>query len=316
MNKIIIAAIAIVVGSQVLFMGAGSAHALSCLPVDMYLDMVVNDENDQTFVFVGTATAVTKNHTQVVTVTKALKENVDPKMWVTHPYDDDWQYYCSGGPADAGESTIFLGTWDAYGSFMVHQTLDVDSAIAKKFMASIEKADFDASIRMDTTTEDKAETVKQRIEQLIKVIMGLLDEYRYWQSNPTRTATGALVPPASSQSVTFDAGVLDQKLDVQAGCKTFAQEPCGFVTFSGTATNVSSMHVVLVKDSFQGRGGDYDALLEASMAEDTPLAEIHTVSVSGGVWQTKFTTSKGAFNIVLFNTDTKKHLAARNVDVR
>lgn len=56
------------------FMAAApQAHALSCLPLDMYLDTVVNEEGGETLVFTGTATKVTKDHTQVVTVKRHTK---------------------------------------------------------------------------------------------------------------------------------------------------------------------------------------------------------------------------------------------------
>ncbi len=163
----------------VLFGNVPSASALSCLPVDMYLDTVV--ENETTMVFTGTATEV-KNHTQVVTVTEAHQGWVAPKVWVTHPWSSDWQYFCSNGPAKAGEPTVFLVTIDEYGSFSVTQTLPADSDLAKDLITELEKNDdVDAGIT-EVTPADRASEMRQSIVDLMKALMNMLAELRYWQS--------------------------------------------------------------------------------------------------------------------------------------
>ncbi len=181
MNKIIVAAIAVVVGGQALFMGAGSAQALSCLPVDMYLNEVVKEETGETLVFTGTATAVTANHTQVVTVTEAHKGWVAPKVWVQHPYSTDWQYFCSHGPAKAGEPTVFLVRVDGTtGTFSVTQTLTVNSAEAKSFIQALEKEETDAGIT-EATAEDREAEVQNSIMNLLTQLLNLLQELKYWE---------------------------------------------------------------------------------------------------------------------------------------
>jgi hypothetical protein len=172
--------IAIVLGFALLVPVAPSAHALSCLPLDMYLESVAKEE-DRTLVFIGTATAVTKDHTQVVTVTEALKGWVAPKMWITHNYSNDWQYFCSNGPAKTGEATMFFVTIDSYGSFTAVQTLPANSDDAKEFRVTLEKSKTDAGIA-EATARDRASEVLESIKGLITALMGLMQEFRYWQS--------------------------------------------------------------------------------------------------------------------------------------
>jgi hypothetical protein len=175
-KTILIAAIALMFSA-----GAPGAHALSCLPLDMYLDTVVAEESGETFVFTGTATGVTKDHTQVVTVSEAHKGYVPSKVWVTHPYSTDWQYFCSNGPAKAGETTVFLVRIDAYGSWSVTQTLDADSAEAKDFVKELADAKTDAGIT-EATSRDRANEVLESIKGLLAALGNLFAEFRYWQS--------------------------------------------------------------------------------------------------------------------------------------
>jgi len=162
-----------------LTMGAPGAQALSCVPLDMYLDKVLEGEVD-TFVFVGTATKVTEDHTQVVTVTEALQGYVAPELWVKHHYDDTWQYFCSNGPADAGESTVFFMMIDEYGSFTVLQTLDADSKEAKAFVAELKDKDVDAGIT-EAKPQDREAEVLSSIQNFFAAFANLLKEFRYWQ---------------------------------------------------------------------------------------------------------------------------------------
>lgn len=158
---------------------ASYASALSCLPIDMYLDTVVHDGT--TMIFVGTATEV-KNHNQVVTVTKAIQGWVAPKVWATHPYSTDWQYFCSNGPAKPGVPTVFLVTISEYGAFTVTQTLSLDSDLAKDLIADIGKSDdVDAGIT-EATPADRASELQQSIYDLMKVIINMFAEFRYWQN--------------------------------------------------------------------------------------------------------------------------------------
>lgn len=165
----------------VFLVSAPAAHALSCLSLDMYLDAVVKEEGGETLVFLGTATEVTKDHTQVVTVTDAKKGWVMQKMWVTHPYSNDWQYYCSNGPAKAGTPTLFLTTINEYGSFNVVQTLDPNSTEAKTFLKKLTDENVDAGITEATSAERKA-TVLESIKTLIAALGELIKEYAYWSS--------------------------------------------------------------------------------------------------------------------------------------
>ncbi len=154
------------------------AQALRCLPVDMYLDVVVGDETTQ--IFVGTATEV-KNHTQVVTVSKVLQGWVAPQVWVNHPYSNDWQYSCSNGPAVVGKPTIFLTIMDQYNARSVTQTLALDSEEGKNLIAAIEKEKIDAGIT-DVTAEDRKGELMITIKELIGVLIQMIQEFKYWQS--------------------------------------------------------------------------------------------------------------------------------------
>ena len=174
MKKIVVT---LSLGLVILFQ-APHAEALSCLPVDMYLESVVGDETTQ--VFIGTATEA-KNHTQVVTVSEALQGWVGSKVWVEYPYSTDWQYFCSNGPATPGKTTVFITTFDQFGSQMVTQTLALDSDLSKDFVAMIEKKNLDAGIN-EVSAEGRAADVKQSIVDLLKVLVGKLQELKFWQN--------------------------------------------------------------------------------------------------------------------------------------
>lgn len=162
-----------------LMLQATSASALSCLPIDMYLDTTIGDETTQ--IFIGTATEV-KNHTQVVTVSKALKGWVPSTVWVEHPYSNDWQYFCSNGPAKVGAATVFLTTINEFGTFSVTQTLPANSDLAQKFIKDIEAHDStEAGITPVSPTERTA-SIRESMINLIKVLSNMFAEFRYWES--------------------------------------------------------------------------------------------------------------------------------------
>lgn len=155
-----------------------SAHALSCLPIDMYLESVIGDET--TLVFTGTATEA-KNHAQVVTVTKAHQGWVAPKIWVNHPYSEDWKYFCSNGPAEANTPTIFFVTVDEFGSFSAVQTLKASSEQGKDFLADIAKAEVDAGIT-EATPQNRADELMLSMRDLMQKLLNMLAEFRYWEA--------------------------------------------------------------------------------------------------------------------------------------
>lgn len=160
-------------------LSTSNVSALSCLPVDMYLDNVVGDETTQ--IFIGTATAV-KNHTQVVTVSKAMQGWVAPSVWVAHPYSNDWQYFCSNGPAKVGESTVFLTTINEFGSYTVTQTLPENSSLAKNLIKNIEAEDEIEAGITESTPAERADSVRESIMNLIKALLSRLAELKYWES--------------------------------------------------------------------------------------------------------------------------------------
>ena len=163
---------------SVMLLGAPQAQALSCLPVDMYLESVVEDDTTQ--VFIGTATEV-KNHTQVVTVSKVLKGYVAEKVWVVHPYSTDWQYYCSNGPAPVGKATIFLTIYDENSAHSVTQTIAADSEQGKNLIATLVKENVEAGV-VEVVAEDRVLELKRSIVELLQLLLNLFSEMQYWQS--------------------------------------------------------------------------------------------------------------------------------------
>jgi hypothetical protein len=164
----------------VLLAQASQVHALSCLPVDMYLDTVLTPE-DGTFVFKGTATPMTADHTQVVTITEAVKGWVPSKMWVTHNYSDDWKYFCSNGPAKVGEPTLFFATVDDYGTWQVVQTLPLTDTIAKTFLKEAADEDLEGGIT-EATAKARRDEMIDSIQTLIKKVMAMITELKYWET--------------------------------------------------------------------------------------------------------------------------------------
>ncbi len=159
-------------------LNTSSASALSCLPIDMYLNSVVGDETTQ--IFVGTASPE-KNHTQVVTVTKPLQGWIMNTVFVQHPWSNDWHYFCSNGPPTPGAQTIFLATLDEYGSYSVTQTLPVDSEYAQDLIEALEDGGAKAGVT-EETPEERAQSVRQSIIELIRVLITMLTELSYWES--------------------------------------------------------------------------------------------------------------------------------------
>ena len=170
MKKIILLSLS----SLVIFL-APQAEALSCLPVDVYLEGVVGD--DATQVFIGTATEV-ENHTQVVTVNESLQGWVAAELFVVHQYSDDWKYFCSNGPAVVGRETIFLTMVDQNSTRLVTQTLAADSKEGRDLIKMIKEEKVDAGITGATPAE-RASELRYSIIELIKVLVNMLLELKH-----------------------------------------------------------------------------------------------------------------------------------------
>ncbi len=161
---------------------APSAHALSCLPTDMYLSSIIGDE--ETVVFIGTSVARTDTDdytSEVVTVTEALQGYVEAQLFVYHERHSDWGYLCNAGPQAKGATGVYVAFRDSLGTYNVTQRLTLDEPITENFLSEIKAAEIEGGIG-EITAIDQQNRAMTTIIELFSKISRLLTEFAYWKS--------------------------------------------------------------------------------------------------------------------------------------
>ena len=131
----------------------------------------------------------------------------------------------------------------------------------------------------------------------------------------TLSSITIVVSGGTGSAVTIKQDSKDQMLQVESGCHTFALQPCGYISVSGTATNVSALYVALVKGSYSG-ATDYNNIYQATKTMDSPAAQLNSVSTNGGSWTTSFRDAAGTYRVIVYDTGTQKLLLYKTIIVR
>jgi hypothetical protein len=160
---------------------AGEAAALSCLPVEEYVQDVVGDES--TFIFKATSVdRIDENDytAEVLRVTESLQGYTPNSTFVYHTKDETWGYFCNLGPGTKGSSGIYIATQDAFGKYQVSQRLPEDSEI----LPILKEALLEKKISGEVYTIEKIDRmnqIKTIITDTLKELQKLLREYAYWK---------------------------------------------------------------------------------------------------------------------------------------
>ena len=159
---------------------APHAHALSCLPVDMYLKDIVGKE-DEVIIFEGTVTdqIMEEEYTaEVLTVTEVRQGYAESSLFAYHKKDATWGYFCNAGPAKEGDTSLYIASRDDEGTYTVHQRLALSDDLVTTLYADLEDAEIEGTLA-EQTTEDRMNQIMTSIGDLFKKINTLFKEYVY-----------------------------------------------------------------------------------------------------------------------------------------
>ncbi len=162
--------------------GAERAAALSCLPIDMYLETVVGD--DQTIVFTGTSVDKIEGEgytAEVLTVSDVLQGYVEEKIFVYHQKDETWGYLCNTGPKEEGSTGVYLAIRDNFGKYSVTQRLELTDDAVATLEADLEEAEVEGEVT-ELSAQDRANQIMTAIKDLLREAAILLKEYAYWKA--------------------------------------------------------------------------------------------------------------------------------------
>ena len=164
-------------------LSAPQAHALSCLPVDMYLKDVVG--KDEVTIFTGTVTdqiAGTGYTAEVIDVDEVKQGYAEEQVFVYHQKDDTWNYLCNAGPAKEGDKGVYVTLRDSFGKYSVTQRLTLTDELTEGLFADLEEAEVTGVIAEGTKT-DRMNQIMTTITDTIKEIQILFKEYFYWKTS-------------------------------------------------------------------------------------------------------------------------------------
>lgn len=161
---------------------AAPAHALSCLPVDMYLKDIVG-KSDEVAIFVGTVTdqIMEDNYTAEVIAVEEVKQGyAEEELFAYHEKSVDWGYLCNAGPAKTGSKSVYIALRDDFGKYMVTQRLELTDPLVSALEADLAEAEVEGQIAEITPT-DRANQIMTAISDMFVQIQTLFKEYFYWK---------------------------------------------------------------------------------------------------------------------------------------
>lgn len=158
------------------------AHALSCLPTDMYINSVIGNNDTVIFAAKTENTINTTEYTaEALTVNTAYQGYVEGKLMAYHPKHTDWGYLCNSGPKGNNTESIYIATRDQNGKYQVTQRLDTDSNLMPEIKKLLQEKEIVGEITPFNKT-DKIDQISTTIMDLLKEVMILLKEQMYWKS--------------------------------------------------------------------------------------------------------------------------------------
>lgn len=194
MHKILVLALAVVIGGQALFAGAPSAEALSCL--DFEESLAYSMKSDTTKIFVGEPLKEKRdadNVAQLIDISKPLIGAVYEQEWVHYPIDSDWGYMCASGPNELNTGAQLYVVSESRDpntgqparlkvEFRVQVNSEAYDTILEAVADAKKSKDFRAPKIWESTSEERGNEVEARMKALIRELTLLLEELRYWRS--------------------------------------------------------------------------------------------------------------------------------------
>lgn len=160
---------------------AKPVEALSCLPIDMYLNEVVGKEN--VVIFSGASLERTEGSgytAERIQVDEVKQGYAEEQVFVYHQKDETWGYLCNSGPKEKGSKGVYITERDTYGKYNVTQRLETSDKLVSELYNKLEDEDVTGE-RVELSATDRANQIIGTISDLIRQISILLKEYAYWK---------------------------------------------------------------------------------------------------------------------------------------
>jgi len=162
---------------------SGTAQALSCLPIDMYLKDVVGKDD----IVIFTATSQdrmdeTGYTSEVLRVEEVKQGYVESEIFVYHENSQDWGYLCNQGPKAKGSKGLYVASRDHLGKYNVYQRLEMSDPLVTALEKDLEAAEVTGEIA-ELPSIDRMNQIITTLTDLFKEVGKLLKEYAYWKNN-------------------------------------------------------------------------------------------------------------------------------------
>jgi hypothetical protein len=175
--------VAVVMLSFLVPVGVERASALSCLPIDMYLESVVGNEDIVIFEATSLDRIEDKEYTaEVLKVTKAQQGWVEDKIFVYHEKHPDWAYLCNSGPKAKGSTGLYVASRNDQNQYSVHQRLDLTDPLVTELKKDLAAEKIEGGVG-ELTKTDRMNQIMTSIYDLLNQISILFKEYHYWKAN-------------------------------------------------------------------------------------------------------------------------------------
>ncbi len=158
-----------------------TSHALSCLPVDMFLKDVVG--KDEIVIFEATSLDrmdETEYTAEVLSVAEVKQGYVDKEIFVYHEKHSDWGYLCNNGPKEKGSKGLYIANVDSLGKYNVYQRLNVDDQLIPVLQSDLDKAEVTGEVS-ELSRVDRTNQIITTLTDLFQEVGKLLKEFAYWK---------------------------------------------------------------------------------------------------------------------------------------
>jgi hypothetical protein len=158
-----------------------TAHALSCLPVDMYLADVVGKE--EIVIFEATTVEVMGHTTataEVLKVNTSYQGYVEEDIFAYHQKDATWGYLCNNGPKGIGTEGVYVAQRSDTGKYQVYQRLELTDPLVVTLKAQLVEAEIVGDVA-EISHVDRMNQIITTVTELLTEIRLLLSEYAYWK---------------------------------------------------------------------------------------------------------------------------------------
>ena len=171
-----------------IFLTPKPVSALSCEDPIEYFESLLNGSEGGANVAIFTATPIAEsshpNHDgRLLEIDTVYKGVVPEKQWVYYYRDEEWGYYCVGGPSDLNTKTLYvIGSNSTTGRNSVSMKFRLTSERGQEVLELAESANVSGRV-IEFQEVDRMQYIARKIKFLINEIRILLAEFRYWQDN-------------------------------------------------------------------------------------------------------------------------------------